>query len=78
MFYWELCHNYKLFDHTERKDIGIYSSKEKAEEAMETLSQKNGFRDTLHGFRIKKVFRIYKPRLLNKTYWIDGFDTYTC
>lgn len=23
-----------------------------------------------------KIFTLFKPRLLDNTYWIDGFDTY--
>ena len=77
MIYWKLSHKYKLVDHIERKNIGIYSSIEKAEAAIEMLKQKNGFKDTIDGFRIKKVFLFFKPRYLDNTYWIEGFDAYT-
>ena len=30
MFYYKVTHKYMLFDHIEKKDIGIYSSLEKA------------------------------------------------
>ena len=76
MIYWRVSHQYKLIDHTEYKDIGIYSSMEKAEKAIELLKAKSGFKDSADGFRIKKVLKPIKPRLLDKTYWIDGFDTY--
>ena len=77
MICWKVSHKYKLINHIERKDIGIYSSLEKAEKAVVSLKTKNGFKDTVEGFRIKKVFTLFTPRLLDNTYWGDGFDTYT-
>ena len=77
MICWKVSHRHKLSNHIERKDIGIYSSLENAEKAVATLKTKNGFKDTVDGFRITKVFTLFKPRLLDNTYWIDGFDTYT-
>ena len=77
MICWKVYHKYKRIDHIERKDIGIYSSLENAEKAVATLKTKNGFKDTVDGFGITKVFVLFKPRLLDNTYWIDGFDTYT-
>lgn len=76
MIYWKVSHKYKLVNHVERKSIGIYSSLENAEKAIELLKTKNGFKDTMKGFRIHKVFKLFKPRFLDNTYWIDGFDTY--
>ena len=60
----------------ERKEIGIYSSLENAEKAVTSLKTKSGFKDTVEGFRIRKVFTLFKPRLLDNTYWVDGFETY--
>lgn len=77
MICWIVSHKHQLTDHIERKHIGIYSSVDNAENAIELLKTKNGFKDTIDGFRIKKVFNLLKPRLLDITYWIDGFDTYT-
>ena len=77
MIYWKVSHKYKLIDHVETKDIGIYSSLENAEKAVSLLKTKNGFKDTVDGFRIKKSFCFFKPRLLDNTYWVDGFVTYT-
>ena len=77
MICWKVSHKYKLIDHIECKNIGIYSSKENAEKAIAELKTKNGFKDTLNGFKITKVFPLFKPRLLDNTYWVDGFDTYT-
>ena len=76
MICWKVSHKYKLADHFERKDIGIYSSLENAEKAVALLKTKSGFKDTADGFRITKVFVLFKPRLLDNTYWVDGFDTY--
>lgn len=77
MICWKVSHKYKLIDHIERKDIGIFSTVENAEQAMALLKTKSGFIDTVDGFRITKVFRLFKPRFLDNTYWIDGFETYT-
>ncbi len=76
MICWKVSHKYKLVNHIERKDIGIYSSLGNAEKAIEALKDKNGFKDTIDGFKITKVFTLFKPRLLDNTYWMDGFDTY--
>ena len=77
MIFWKVSHKYKRIDHIERKDIGIYSTKENAENAILALKNKSGFKDTVDGFRITKKFSLFKPRLLDNTYWVDGFDTYT-
>ena len=76
MICWKVSHKYKLIDHFERKDIGIYSSLENAEKAVALLKTKSGFKDTADGFRITKVLTLFKPRLIDNTYWVDGFDTY--
>lgn len=76
MICWKVSHNHKLIDHIERKDIGIYSSLEKAENAVASLKTKSGFKDTVDGFKIAKTFTLFKPRFLDNTYWVDGFDTY--
>ena len=76
MICWKVSHKYKLADHFERKDIGIYSSLENAEKAVALLKTKSGFKDTADGFRITKVLTLFKPRLIDNTYWVDGFDTY--
>lgn len=77
MICWKVSHKHKLIDHIECKEIGIYSSKEKAEKAIEQLKRKNGFKDTVDGFKITKIFTLFKPRFLDNTYWDEGFDTYT-
>ncbi len=76
MFYYRVTHKYMLFDHIEKKDIGIYSSLEKANMEINLLQDKNGFKETKDCFFVEKVFKFTKPKLLDKTFWIDGFDTY--
>ncbi len=77
MIIWKVTHTYKLIDHREYKDIGIYSSLENAQRAIEYLKTKEGFKDTPKCFSIKKRWRLIKPKLLDKTYWIDGYTTYS-
>ena len=67
----------KQADHFHGFDIGIYDSREKAEAALAQLKDKPGFCLRPKAFRIRKVFRFRRPKLLNNTYWIDGFVTYT-
>lgn len=76
MMLYKVTHVYKLDNHFERKDIGTYSSEENALNAIEELKPKAGFCNTQDGFRIKKQFALFKPRLIDKTFWVDGFDTY--
>ena len=78
MFYYKVEHKYKLINHIEKKNIGIYSSLENANKAVEELENKDGFVYTKEGFSLKKVFKIFKPKLLDKTFWQNGFDTYVC
>ena len=77
MIFYKVTHKYKLQGRFECKDIGIYSSISNAENAIEILKIKEGFKDTVEGFGVKKVFRFCKPKLLDRTFWIDGFVTYT-
>jgi len=77
MIFYKVTHKHKLDDHFERSDIGIYSSEENAKNAIENLKQKPGFCDTQNGFKIKRVFRLFKPKLIDKTFWVEGFVTYT-
>lgn len=77
MIYYKVIHKYKLIDHYEIKDIGIFSSLFTAMAAIEDLKNKVGFKDTVYGFKIKKVIRLFKPKLIDHVFWIDGFETYT-
>ena len=79
MIYYRLTHFFitRQPDHFHGFDIGIYDSKEKAQAALELLKTKPGFCLRPNAFRIRKVFRFKRPRLVNNTYWDEGFETYT-
>jgi len=64
-------------DHFHYFNIGIYESKEKAQAALELLKSKPGFCLRPNAFIIRRVICFKRPCLLNNTYWIDGFETYT-
>ena len=68
-----LWHTHNLTDdcgtREEVKLIGVFSSAEKANEALEQLKNKEGFRD----FPIS-CFEIAKTKI-DQTSWIDGFFT---
>ncbi len=76
MIVYKVVHKYKLQKHTELKNIGVYGSYDSAKNAIEKLKNKPGFRDTQNGFKIRKTFRLLKPKLINKTFWDEGFVTY--
>ena len=67
----------KQAEHIHYFNIGMYESRQLAERAVEMLITQEGFRLRPHKFHILKVLRFKKPRLINQTYWIDGFTTYT-
>ena len=67
----------KQAEHIHYFNIGIYESRQLAERAVEMLRTKEGFRLRPQKFYIIKVLRFKKTRLINQTYWIDGFTTYT-
>ena len=50
------------------KLIGIYSSKENAEAAIERVRNQPGFREHPGGFQISRC-------ILDKDYWTEGFVT---
>lgn len=77
MLVYKVIHKYKLQKHVEKKSIGVYSSYELAKNVVEKLKTKQGFCDTSNCFKIKKTFRFCKPKLIDKTFWVDGFVTYT-
>ena len=77
MIVYKVVHKYKLQKHTELKNIGVYSSYDLAKNAIEKLKNKPGFRDTQNGFKVQKTFRFLKPKLINKTFWDEGFVTHT-
>ena len=77
MICYKVTHKHRLDDHMERKAIGIYSTYENACAAVAQLTDKPGFCDTQDGFRIRRVLRVGRPRLLDVIGWAEGFDTYT-
>ena len=76
MFYYKVIHRYKLNNRDEIKEIGIFSSKNKANEAIDTVKIKPGFVDYQDGFIVKRQLKLFKPALLDNIFWGDGFDTY--
>lgn len=63
-----LQHIYHTEESEETKIIGIYSTKERALEAIERLKTKPGFIDYPEGFEVE----IY---ILDRDEWEDGFVT---
>ena len=76
MFYYKVIHRYKQDNRDEIKEIGIFSSRNKANEAIDAVKTKPGFIDYQDGFTVKRQFKIFKPTLLDSIFWGDGFDTY--
>ncbi len=68
-----LWHVYELTDgdgtRDEEKFIGVFSSEEKAKDAIEQLKGKEGFRD-----HPVSCFEIHKEKM-NQPGWVDGFVT---
>ena len=63
-----LCHEYELDDgELETKDLGTYSSREKALEAIERYRVLPGFRDWPDGFKI------YESVLDLDAAWTEGY-----
>ena len=79
MLYYKLIHFFitKQPDHFHYFHIGIYDTKEKALAALEGLKYKPGFSLRPKAFTVRKVICFRKPKFLNQTYWVDGFETYT-
>ena len=76
MFYYKVIHKYKSDDRDEKKEIGVFSSKEKAFQAIDAVKDKPGFIDRPDGFSVKRILRPFKPLLADQIFWCDGFDTY--
>ena len=77
MVIYRVIHKYKTDKHFEIKEIGVFDSYKKATDAIDIVKNKNGFKDYQDCFSIKKLFKLFKPALLNNIYWKDGFDTVT-
>lgn len=65
-----LEHSYELNGHDETKFIGVYSTNEMAELALNRLKDKNGFKYQPEAFIISECE-------LNKDNWTEGFATMT-
>lgn len=74
MTYYKVIHSCKMKKHTDKKTIGLYSSKELALTAIDSLKKKPGFLITPSGFKLKKIIRFRKPKSLDKTFYSEGFD----
>ena len=74
--YYKVIHKYKLDNQDEMKEIGVFSSQERALEAIDKVKSKPGFAEYQDGFTIEKFFKLSKPLFLNNVFWSDGFDTY--
>ena len=60
----------------EEKDVGIYSSKENALGAMDILLKQYGFGGKQEDFKLSRVLRLRKPKMLDKTFWSNGYVNY--
>jgi hypothetical protein len=76
MFYYKVIHKYRSADGDETKEIGIFSSKERAFQAINAVKDKPGFVDHQDGFSAERILRLFKPSLTDQIFWRDGFDTY--
>jgi len=73
MTFYKVTYKYKFDDGRyvfER--IGIYSSAENAKKAIEWLETQDKYKGTADGFRVRRLFRLFKPRFLNETLPTDG------
>jgi hypothetical protein len=61
-----LYHIREIDDEEEVKQIGVYSSRERAEEALQRVKPKPGFRDHVEGFHISEV-------TVDRDSWVEGF-----
>jgi hypothetical protein len=63
-------HSYELESCDETKLIGVYSSLQEAQAAVERLKIQPGFRDRVDDFHIGELE-------INKDHWTEGFSTMT-
>ena len=64
-------------EHFDFFNIGIYDSLKRANEAIEELKTKPGFYLRPDKFYIIKTVKFKTPDCLNKTFFEDGFKSYT-
>jgi len=55
-------------------NIGIFDSSERAKQVVKEVTAKPGFCDHAKKVRIHKCVKLFAPRLLNRTFWEDGFE----
>jgi len=60
----------------EEKSVGIYSSKENALGAMDVLLKQYGFGGQRENFKLSRVLRLRKPKMLDQTFWTNGYVNY--
>ncbi len=79
MIYYKVIHFFftKQKEHFHFFYIGIYDSYEKAKETIEELKTKQGFSLRPDKLYIIKTVKFKTPDCLNKTFWADGFKSYT-
>ena len=65
-----LWHEYETEEFEDSKMIGVYSTRERAQEAIERLKTQPGFIDYPDGF-------VIDPYTLDKDEWTEGFITVT-
>lgn len=75
-YYYQVVHKCKSDNQDEIREIGVFSSKEKAFDAINAVKDKPGFIEHQDCFFTEKFFKIFKPHFLNYIFWSDGFDTY--
>ena len=76
MVYYKVIHKHNLFDKIEKRLIGIFTTLELAEDAVNKLKKEIGFKQTSDGFKIVKIHRLFKPNYLDIIFYKKGFDTH--
>lgn len=76
MVYYKVIHKHNLFDKIEKRRIGIFTTLELAEDAVNKLKKEIGFKQTSDGFKIVKIHRLFKPNYLDIIFYKKGFDTH--
>lgn len=79
MIYYKVFHFFitKQKEHFHFFNIGIYDSLKNANDAIEKLKNQPGFYLRPDKFYIIKTVKFKTPDCINKTFWADGFKSYT-
>ena len=64
--YYKVIHKYKLDNEDEMKEIGVFSSQERALEAIDKVKSKPGFAEYQDGFTIEKFFKLSKHNIFTE------------